>query len=113
MDKRLFVIFLISLIILDVTSANKKRYGMIDGVFCAAQSLRQTAVFDSGLQCTRECHNDAKCVAFSQQNSTCILHNSFCSMENLRVQLEAMYVGKFCALSSWRSVDQLPLLLLH
>ena len=80
---------------MDITSANKKRYGVTKDAFCDEESLRQTAVFDSGLQCTRECHNDANCVAISQQNSQCVLHSDFCSTGNLKAKVGALYIGKY------------------
>ena len=94
MDTKLLSIFLMLLVILGIVLGKKRRYGVMNDVFCDDASLRQIAVLDSGLQCTRECHNDLNCVAFSQQNSHCILHSDFCGIGNFKAQPGALYTGK-------------------
>ena len=64
------------------------------GTYCAGPVIREKSA-NSALQCAGECSSDATCVAYTQRNSKCLLHEDFCSTSDLQPEPGSLYAGEY------------------
>ena len=65
------------------------------GKYCAKSVLKKIPA-TSALRCARECSSESHCVSYSlQKGHQCLLHDDFCSMNDLIDAPGSVYAGEF------------------